>query len=44
MWWWGGGGGVGGCLSQPGWVNGHGPCGIWPFGRGSPSTAALRAS
>lgn len=44
VWWWGGGGGVGGCLSQPGWVNGHGPCGIWPFGRGSPSTAALRAS
>lgn len=23
---------VGG-LSQPGWVNGHGPCGIWPFGK-----------
>lgn len=41
---WRGGGGVGGCLSQPGWVNGHGPCGIWPFGRGSPSTAALRTS
>lgn len=40
----GGGGGVGGCLSQPGWVNGHGACGIWPFGRGSPSTAALRTS
>lgn len=34
--------GVGG-LTQPGWVNGHGPCGIWPFGRGSPSPAALRA-
>lgn len=26
--------------SESPWVgNGHGPCGIWPFGKGSPSTA-----
>lgn len=26
--------------SESAWVgNGHGPCGIWPFGKGSPSTA-----
>lgn len=33
-----------GALRQSGWddFNGHGPCGIWPFCKGSHSTVAAR--